>query len=114
MVKVLFIKAGTPYGYGYTAGEFGLVREEDFKDKPYKDEKGNDHVKKGLQSLGVVRQATDTEYAEAIGKVEKAVEDREAAELAKTVKKKAGKSGKAPKNPPADPTDPNADPADPE
>lgn len=119
MKKVLFIKAGTPHGYGYAADEFGLVSEEDFKDKPYKDEKGNDHVKKGLQSLGVVRLATDAEYDEAIAKVEAMVQTREERQLAKELKKKAApKSAKQPKSSkpdadPADPADPNADPADP-
>ena len=62
MVKVLFLKAGTPYGYGYTAGEFGVARPEDLKDKPVV-VNGKDKVKQGLESLGVVRKVSDAEYA---------------------------------------------------
>lgn len=52
----MFLKAGTPYGYGYTAGELGVVKSEDFADK-----KDGENVKKGLESLGVCRLATKEE-----------------------------------------------------
>lgn len=29
MKAVKFLKSGTPYGYGYTAGETGIVKPED-------------------------------------------------------------------------------------
>lgn len=60
--KVFFIKSGAAYGYGYAAGEFGLVHKDKLDDQPFKDDKGKDHVKKGLLSLGVVRAATQQEY----------------------------------------------------
>lgn len=66
MVKVYFIKAGTPYGYGYTAGEFGLINDADLKDTKKPDGKGGEVTIKGLASLGVVRVATEQEYNEAI------------------------------------------------
>lgn len=56
MKKVLFLKAGTPYGYGYIAGEIGVVKAEDFADK-----KDGDKVRKGLESLAVCRLATKEE-----------------------------------------------------
>ncbi len=59
MKKVMFLKAGTPYGYGYIAGEIGVVKAEDFADK-----KEGDKVKKGLESLGVCRLATKDESDE--------------------------------------------------
>ncbi len=61
-VKVYFTKAGNPYGCGYSAGEFGLALKSKVEDEKFKDKQGNDHVKKGLLSLGVVRMATDAEY----------------------------------------------------
>lgn len=65
-VKVCFLKAGTPYGYGYKAGEIGLAKKADLEDQDWKDDKGKPHTKKGLLSLGVVRHASDKEYTEAI------------------------------------------------
>ena len=110
-VKVRFIKAGTPYGYGYTADECGLVLEKDFKDTKWTDEKGVEHVKKGLQSRGVARVATDAEYEEFISGV-KAVEEARKAQEPKPVQPLtaeglaaliAGATAKAVKQPPADP-----------
>lgn len=31
MKKVIFIKSGAPYGYGYAQGEAGVVRADDFE-----------------------------------------------------------------------------------
>lgn len=92
MVKVYFTKAGTPYGYGYTAGEFGLVRKEDFEDRTYTDDKGKQHTKPGLLSRGIVRMATDAEYNRAIEAKEEEVEARapKAAKAAKPAKKAEG------------------------
>lgn len=52
----MFLKAGMPYGYGYIAGELGVVKPEDFADK-----KDGEKTKKGLESLGVCRVATKEE-----------------------------------------------------
>lgn len=90
MVKVHFTKAGTPYGYGYAAGEYGVVREEDFKDSTYTDDKGKQHVKPGLLSRGIVRQASDAEYDKAMG----VVADSAAETGAKDEAAKAGKAKK--------------------
>lgn len=92
MVKVYFIKAGTPYGYGYAIGEFGLVRKEDMDDRTYTDEKGKEHVKPGLLSRGIVRQATESEYQKAMG-----VEAEKVAARAPKAPKAAKASGKAAK-----------------
>lgn len=70
--KVFFIKSGAAFGcgYAYAAGEFGLVHKDELDDQPFKDDKGKDHVKKGLLSLGVVRVATQKEYEDFNAKVE--------------------------------------------
>ncbi len=70
--KVFFIKSGAAFGcgYAYAAGEFGLVHKHELHDEPFKDDKGKDHVKKGLLSLGVVRVATQKEYDDFNAKVE--------------------------------------------
>jgi hypothetical protein len=57
MKKVFFLKAGTAYGYGYIAGETGLVIAEDFADQKLEGKV----IKKGLESLGVCRLATKDE-----------------------------------------------------
>lgn len=78
-VKVYFIKAGNPYGYGYSAGEFGLAHKSKVEDEKFKDKQGNDQVKKGLLSLGVVRMATDAEYNDYIAEQEEKFASKKAA-----------------------------------
>lgn len=127
-IKVCFIKPGTPYGYGYAAGEYGLVLEKDFKDSKRTDEKGVEHVKKGLQSRGVARASADAEYEEFISGVKAAEQARKAKEpkpvepltaegLAALIAGATAKAVKPPPPqkdppPPAPPKDPP--PADPE
>lgn len=68
--KVFFLKGGASHGYGYAPGEFGLVRKSDLNDEEYTDKNGGKHKKKGLRSLGIVRDATDAEYKEFTASVE--------------------------------------------
>ncbi len=83
--QVFFIKSGAAYGYGYAAGEFGLVHKDRLDDQPFKDDKGKDHVKKGLLSLGVVRVATQKEYDDYVAKVESELSLRSSSEPATPV-----------------------------
>ena len=62
--RVCFLRSGCSHGYGYSAGEFGVVRAEDLKDSKYKDKSNNERTKPGLLSLGIVRMAGEGEGSE--------------------------------------------------
>lgn len=91
MVKVYFIKAGTPYGYGYAAGEFGVVRKEDFEDGVVKDKQGKEHLKQGLLSRGIVRPAGEAEFQRGA----EAQEEKAAAKVPGKAKKPAKSAAKS-------------------
>lgn len=65
MKHVFFLKAGTPYGYGYAADEVGLVHEQPLirkEGKPAKTVVVALDLKELLEK-GVVREANATEVA---------------------------------------------------
>lgn len=76
MKHVVFLKAGNPYGYGYAAGETGLVRPTSTTKLNQKT--GNDIVLTWgydrLADLGVVREANkkEVEAYESTASAEKA------------------------------------------
>lgn len=68
MKEVFFIKAGNPYGYGYSAGEAGLVYDQDQTRDTGRKNKDNkpifETIARGfnwLQENGIVRAATAAE-----------------------------------------------------
>ncbi len=66
MKHVFFLKAGTPYGYGYTADEVGVVHETALTRKEGKPAK-TVTIALGLKELlekGVVREANAAEIAD--------------------------------------------------
>lgn len=83
MKHVVFLKAGNPYGYGYSAGETGLVRPaSEIKTNPKTEKEtviswGYDK----LSDAGIVRLATKAE-TEAYEAVVKAQADKKAAKTA--------------------------------
>lgn len=77
---VYFLRAGNPYGYGYNAGEIGLINEKDFKD---------------LQKKHVVRLASSEEVEAYESGSEPEETGKAGSETGKAGKKTGKKTGKA-------------------
>ena len=71
---VKFLKSGTAYGYGYAAGEFGLVDPQHLEDYETTEKRGEKEVKvkhPGLLPLGIVQKVDMAEVTKFNAQYEK-------------------------------------------